>query len=550
VTGSRPARPRASGSVLVVVAPADGRDDPAAGARGHAAGAAPRGDAASYNAAVDLLERNLEPGRGDRPYLRTAKGTMTYAAVSAAADSAGAGLLDLGLVAEDRVVLATRDRPEFVAAFWGSIKAGLVAVPVTPDLSASDFAFILQDSGARAVICDPASAAALMPVARSTTTLFVGDDRPDGMLSWSDHCGEVSALAPAVTSPDQIALWLYTSGTTGQPKASMHRHRSLRDAPRALAQQVVGLGSDDIVLSVSKMFFAYGLGNSVYLPAATGASVVVNEGPAVPARIQGLLAMHRPTVLYGVPAFYRGYLELGDADPPDTVRVAISAGETLRAALFDGLQRRFGLAVLDGLGATEALHHFTSNRPDDFVPGSAGPPLDGYQVRVLDRSGRRTPDGEAGELWVKGPTTFAGYWRRPGLTERAYRGPWMRTGDLVHLREGRVYHEGRLDDLIKLGGIWVAPSEIEAVLCEHPDVADAAVVARDDPRGVSGFTAFVLSDRSDRSLISELLGLCRTRLARFKVPSDVRVVDELPRTPTGKVRRFMLRGQPRDATSG
>jgi benzoate-CoA ligase family protein len=520
------------------------RDDQAAN------GKDAEGEAAPYNAAVDLLERNLEPARSGRTYLRTAKGTFTYADVAAAADSAGAGLLRLGLVAGDRVLLAMRDRLEFVAAFWGSIKAGLVAVPVTPDLSAPEYSFILDDSGANAVICDAASAEALRPSSASAATVFVGADPPNGMLPWSEHGGQTATLEPATTSPESIALWLYTSGTTGTPKAAMHRHRHLRDAPAALSRQVIGLGADDIVLSASKMFFAYGLGNSVYLPAAAGASVVVNEGPAIPARVQALVAGHRPTVLFGVPAFYRGYAELADADPPDSIRMALSAGEALRAALLTRVRERFGLTVLDGLGATEALHHFTSNRPDDVVPGSAGRALDGYEVRVLDRSGRRTPDGRAGELWVKGPTTFAGYWRRADLTERAYRGQWMRTGDLVRLQEGRVYHEGRLDDLVKLGGIWVAPSEIEDVLCEHPDVADAAVVARDDASGVSGITAFVLSDRSDRALITELLALCRTRLARFKVPSELRVVGELPRTPTGKLRRFMLRGQRPQATSG
>jgi acyl-coenzyme A synthetase/AMP-(fatty) acid ligase len=289
------------------------------------------------------------------------------------------------------------------------------------------------------------------------------------------------------------------------------------------------------------MFFAYGLGNSVYLPASVGASVVVSETPAIPAMVNDLLRQGQPTILFGVPAFYRGFAGLAGAELPATVRAAVSAGEALDVELFDRFRDTFGLPLLDGLGSTEALHHVTSNRPDDVVPGSAGRPLDGYEVRVLDRDGQPLPEGDHGELWVRGPTTFAGYWRRPELTERAYQGEWMRTGDRVRILDGRVYHAGRLDDLVKLGGIWVAPTEIEDVLRGHEDVTDAAVVAIDDGSGVPVLRAFVVSERSGRELSRDLLRLCRSRLASFKIPQSFEVVDELPRTPSGKLRRFVLR---------
>jgi benzoate-CoA ligase len=310
---------------------------------------------------------------------------------------------------------------------------------------------------------------------------------------------------------------------------------------------VLALGPDDVVLSVSRMFFAYGLGNSVYLPAAVGATVVVSDTPVMPAMMRDLLAQTSPTLLFGVPAFFRGLVRLEDAVLPPSVRAVVSAGEALDAELFDRFRERFGLPLLDGLGSTEALHHVTSNRPDDVVPGSAGRALDGYEIQALDRDGEPVAEGERGELWVKGPTTFAGYWRRPELTERAYRGPWMRTGDVVRIVDGRVYHEGRLDDLVKLGGIWVAPSEIEDVVRGHPDVKDAAVVAIDDGSGVPVLKAFVVSERDGKELSKELLRLCRSRLATFKIPQSFTAVDELPRTPSGKLRRFVLReeaGQP------
>lgn len=499
--------------------------------------------AALYNVTVDLLEGNLEKGRGSRSYLLTEERTWSYEEVAAAADAAGAGLLDLGLDPGDRVILALQDRVEFVVTFWGAMKAGLVPVPVAHGLSEADIHFMLTDSEARVAVCDFPSSAAVLPAAEraGVECLFVGDRPRTGTRSWSEVCGRASGLVSAPTTAADVALWLYTSGTTGLPKAVMHRHGHLASAPAALASQVISLAPDDVILSVSKMFFAYGLGNSVYLPAAAGASVVVNEGPSIPARVASLLERTQPTVLFGVPAFFAGFARLEDASLPSSVRIVLTAGEALRAQLFDLFSQRFGRPLLDGLGSTEALHHVTCNRPDDVVAGSAGRALAGYEVQVLDREEQPVPEGTSGELWVRGPTTFAGYWRRPELTARAYRGDWMRTGDLARLVEGRVFHEGRLDDLIKLGGVWVSPAEVEDVLRGHADVKDAAVVTVDEEVGVPTLKAFVLSERADRGLATELRRLCRRRLAEFKVPKGFDIVPELPRTPTGKLKRFVLR---------
>ena len=504
----------------------------------------PRNKSPIYNAAVDLLERNLVGGRSAEPYLRASDRTWSYEEIAHAADAAGSGLLGLGLERGDRVILSTRDRAEFVATFWGAIKAGIVPVPVGPMLSASDLHFILTDSEARALVCDASSVVAARSAAEgaSVVCLHAEDERVDGTRAWTDVCGAPATLDAAATTEDDIVLWLYTSGTTGLPKAAMHRHGSLRAAPAALATQVLGMGMGDVVLSVSRMFFAYGLGNSVYLPAAAGASTIVNEGPAIPAVVQDLITASEPTLLFGVPAFFRGLAGLRNARLPASMRAVVSAGEALDVELFERFRSTFGLPLLDGLGATEALHHVTSNRLEDVVPGSAGRPLDGYEVQARDRDGQPVAEGETGELWVRGPTTFAGYWRRPELTERAYQESWMRTGDRVRVVEGRVYHEGRLDDLVKLGGIWVAPTEIEDVLRGHPHVTDAAVVAIDDGSGVPVLKAFVVSEQGGPGLSKELLRLCRGRLANFKVPQSFELVDELPRTPSGKLRRFVLRG--------
>jgi benzoate-CoA ligase family protein len=497
----------------------------------------------AYNAAVDLLERNLVSGRSERPYLRTSQRTWTYAEVASAADAAGAGLLHLGLERGDRVIIATRDRPEFVASFWGAMKAGLVPVPVAPMFSASDLHFILTDSEARALVCDGSSVTAARRAVEGTSVVcLLAEQEPmEETTSWWEVCGPPSALEPAATTEDEIALWLYTSGTTGLPKAAMHRHRHLEAAQRGLAKQVLALEADDVVLSISRMFFAYGLGNSVYLPASVGASVVLSETPGIPAMVNDLIKHNHPTLIFGVPAFFRGFAGLADAELPSSVRAAVSAGEALDVEVFERFRATFGLALLDGLGSTEALHHVTSNRPDDVVPGSAGRALDGYDVTALDRDGQPVSEGDLGELWVRGPTMFAGYWRRPELTERAYQGPWMRTGDRVRIVDGRVFHAGRLDDLVKLGGIWVAPTEIEDILRGHENVTDAAVIAVDEGSGVPVLKAFVVSDRAAPEVTRELRRLCRSRLAGFKVPQSFEIVDELPRTPSGKLRRFVLR---------
>ena len=477
-----------------------------------------------YNAAVDLLERNLVPERSERPYLRTPDRVWSYGEVAAAADAAGAGLLQLGLGRGDRVIVSTRDRPEFVATFWGAIKAGIVPVPVAPMLPASDLHFILTDSEARALVCDASSVGAARSAAEGTPAvcLLAEEDRVAGTTPWSDVCARPTSLESASTIEDDVVLWLYTAGTTGLPKAAMHRHRSLRSAPAALAEQVLGMDPDDIVVSVSRMFFAYGLGNSVYLPAAVGASVVLNQSPAVPAMVQDLLRSSRPTLLFGLPAFFRGYVGRSNAELPRSIRAVVSAGEALDVDVFERFRATFGLPLLDGLGTTEALHHVTSNRPDDVVPGSAGRALDGYEVQARDRDGQPVPEGETGELWLRGPTTFVGYWRRPDLTERICEGPWVRTGDEVRIVDGRVYHEGRLDDLVKLGGIWVAPTEIENVLRGHPAVSDAAIVAIDDGSGVPVLKAFVVSEQSDVELSKELHPALQGPTGQFQSAAVVR----------------------------
>jgi benzoate-CoA ligase family protein len=497
-----------------------------------------------YNATVGILERNLASGRSDRPYLVTDARRFGYAEVAAMADAIAGGLLEHGLERGDRVLVLTRDCPELVCTFWGAMKVGMVPVLLTPALTAADLRFVVDDSRAKALVFDVATERLVSSVdLAGVVPLSVHASALARARRWSDMATP-ARIAPAPTRSDDPAFWLYTSGTTGTPKAVIHPHGNLRAAFDGLARQVIGLGPDDVVLSASRMFFAYGLGNSVYLPAAAGAAVAVDAFPVSPSSIQGAIERFAPTIVFGVSSLWAGYARLAEARLGRSVRQVHSAGEALSADLFGRFRDRFGLPVLDGLGATETMHHVTASHPDDAVPGSAGRPLEGFEIQVRDPDGVAVGDGTSGELWVHGPTVASGYWNRAELGARAFVDGWFRTGDRVQLRDGRLHHEGRFDDLMKVGGIWVAPTEIEDVLRAHEDVIEAAVVLADDGTGTGVVKAFVRSARTDAGLHAELTKACRARLASFKIPRLFETVAELPRTPTGKLRRFELRRRP------
>lgn len=500
-----------------------------------------------YNATVDLLERNAAPERAARPYLRSESQVLTYAEVIAAAQGIAGGLLARGLVPGDRILILCQDSPELVATFWGTIRVGLVPVPLNPAISSSDLAFILEDSGAKAVLFDSTAERIVAAAAPGAALLIATHDSAiAGAQRWQDVRHKGGALPAPATRARDTAFWLYTSGTTGTAKAAVHTHGGLRAAATILDADVMAVAPTDIVLSVSKMFFAFGLGNAVYVPAAAGASSVVSDFPASPAGVQGLIDRHAPTLLFGVASFFAGYCKLEEAKL-GTVRMVLSAGEVLPAALFEAWKARFGAPLLDGFGCTEALYHVLCNRLDDAAPGSAGRLLTGYELEVRDAAGKRLPAGKSGELWLRGPTVFQGYWNRPDLNKRMLVDGWLRTGDVVSVREGRVFHEGRVDDLMKLGGVWVTPAEIEAVLRAHADVEEAAVVIVHNEASIPVLKAFIRSQRADEGLHRELAQACRAKLASFKVPRFFETVAELPRTASGKLKRFELRSSGADA---
>ncbi|HEX9342379.1 MAG TPA: benzoate-CoA ligase family protein [Actinomycetota bacterium] len=515
------------------------------------------------NACEYLLDRRLEAGDGERVALQERGGaTLTYREVAARVARVAGALRALGVRPEERVPLALLDGAEFVASFLGALRIGAVPVPMSTMLTGAELAFQCRDARARVAVASAALGPALAEVAEGSgelADLVLAGDAPvvipatvrthrfDEWLTGPDPW----QAAPAYGSwPDSPAFWLYTSGTTGKPKAAMHRHADLPYTAETYGRQVLGIGPDDRCYSVAKLFFAYGLGNALTFPFSVGASAVLDPGRPTPAGVAETVRSTRPTLFFAVPTFYAALLaaEADGAVPRDTfasVRLGVSAGEPLPAGLCTRLKDRFGLDVLDGLGTTEALHIFLSNRPGEIRPGTTGRVVPGYRVRLVDDDGAAVPPGSggAGHLLVAGDSVATGYWCRTEVTRRTFQGEWLRTGDVYACDDDGVFtYQGRSDDMIKAGGIWVSPAEVEATLIQHPDVLEAAVVARRTPDGIEEPAAFVVCLPGRAVAADELVAFCRERLAAFKRPRQVFFTDELPKTATGKIQRFKLRG--------
>ncbi|WP_245645582.1 benzoate-CoA ligase family protein [Pseudonocardia acaciae] len=511
-----------------------------------------------FNAADYLVHRRVALGDGDRVALRFPGGELTYAEVSERVRAVAAGLSALGVRAEERVMFFAADTPELVAGILGAMHLGAVAVPVSTMLTADDLHALLVDARARVLV----TTAEFADTARvAVETLVKGEAEPDlttvvtigtqgddfavPARTWSSLVGAGADRAVYPSWADSPALWLYTSGTTGSPKAAMHRHGSIRFVCETYGQRVLGIRADDLCFSVAKLFFAYGIGNSLFFPFSVGAATVLEPGRPSPDLVAEVAARHRPTLFFGVPTFYSALLN--SAIPDDTfagVRQGVSAGEPLPATLFTRVRDRFGFEILDGIGSTEALHIFLSNAPGAIRPGSSGTPVPGYRVRILDESDGSVigePD-RPGALYVSGESVATGYWCRSETSRLAFQGEWLRTGDTyVRNADGTYSYLGRSDDMIKAGGIWVSPSEVEARLLEHPDVVEVAVVGLRDADGLDKPVAAVVVRSGTSVREDELVEFCRAGLAAFKRPRRVVVVDALPKTATGKLQRYRVR---------
>jgi benzoate-CoA ligase len=490
-----------------------------------------------FNAAEDLIAPNLAAWP-DKVAIVDARGSCSYAGLADRIDRMAGAWASLGIERGDRVLLCLLDTRDFPTVFLGAIKAGVIPVPLNTLMTADDFAWALKNSGAKAVIVTGELADKWTVV---EGVKFISSEGGQGQ-DLEDLLGDATPRAqPADTSRDETAFWLYTSGSTGRPKGAMHRHGSLRLTANLYGIGTAGYREDDVILSVAKQFFAYGLGNALTFPLAAGATVILHRDRATPQIITDLIAKHGVTILGGVPTFYAGWLA-SDLPKLPSLRLGLSAGEALPAHLGDAFRAKFGADIIDGLGSTEMLHIFVSQRPDCVRYGCTGKPVEGYQVRIIGDSGEEAAPGEVGELVVCGPTSAHEYWQNPEKSAATFQGEWTITGDQYSRdAEGWFTYAGRGDDMLKVGGIYVSPIEVEEALSSHADVLEAAVVGAPDGNELIKPHAYVVLRDGAAGDEAALKAHVKALLAPYKYPRWITFLPELPKTATGKIQRFQLR---------
>jgi len=503
-----------------------------------------------YNAAYDLLERNLRAGRSAKTAYIDDRGSLSYGELADRVKRFAHGLLQLGLHPEQRVLLCLHDTVDFPVAFLGSIWAGIVPVAVNTSLKNADYGHLLIDSRARALIVShsllPQFAPFLHETGRQLHVIVSEGFEPSAhaferLVSEGDP-----TIEPAATCCDDSCFWLYSSGSTGAPKGTIHLHSSLIQTAELYARPILGIEESDVIFSAAKLFFAYGLGNALTFPLAVGATtVLMRERPTADA-VFARLTKHQPTLFCGVPTLYASMLASKLPDAAELkLRGCVSAGEALPRDLGERWHRHFGVPILDGIGSTEMLHIFLSNRFQDVCYGTTGSVVPGYEVRLVDEAGEDVRPGEIGELLVSGPTCAGGYWNNRARSLQTFQGRWTRSGDKYYLdTNGHYVHAGRADDMLKVSGLYVSPVEVESALLSHPGVLEAAVIGSQDRDGlIKPLACVVLKNRSEActALAEQLKQHVKDLLAPHKYPRRVEFLDELPKTATGKIQRFKLR---------
>jgi len=510
-----------------------------------------------FNVATTMIDRHLDEGKGSYPAIINADadpGTesaepVTYRMLAEQVNRCGNLLRSLTSEPGSRVLMVVKDCPEFFYIFWGAIKAGLIPVPLNTLLRADDYRFMIEDSECAGLVYSPEYQSEVVPALSASdhqTGFILCTEGPSGMTGllgdYSPH------LDPAPTTADTECFWLYSSGSTGRPKGTVHRHLDIVATCVHYAEDALGMVQDDVCFSAAKLFFAYGLGNAMTFPLWVGGTTVLSSQRPSPGMTFQIIEDHKPTIYFGVPTLYAAQLQTLEEAARDfsSVRCCVSAGEALPADIFRRWKEKTNTLILDGIGSTEALHIFISNTLADHRPGTSGKPVPGYRVKILNDEGEPVPPGEAGRLMVQGDSTSSRYWNNPQKTAETMVDGWVNTGDTYFEdADGYFVYCGRSDDMLKVGGIWCSPVEIENRLIEHPKVLEAAVVGRPDTNELIKPEAFVvLNQAGDAStaLADDLLRHCQERLARYKYPRWVNFVDELPKTATGKIQRFRLRG--------
>lgn len=500
-----------------------------------------------FNAADYFVDRNIREGRADKVAILCEDRKLTYGEVQKGVNRVGNGLKSLGVRMEERVALLLLDTEVYPQAFFGAIKIGAVPICLNTLMRPKDYAYFLNDSRARVLLVDHSLLNIIDGIKPQLSFLeyvvVVGGDAGSANIPFDAWVtAQSDDLEPAPTTPDDACFWLYSSGSTGLPKGTVHLQHDIVYATETYGKQVLKVKESDVCFSAAKLFFAYGLGNGLYFPFSVGATTVYHPGRPTPDAMYATIARHRPTIFFGVPTLFGSMLtEEGDLG---RVRVCVSAGEALPAEILKRWKARFEVGIMDGIGSTEISHIFISNRVNDMRPGSTGKLVPGYEARIVDGDFNNVPDGEIGTLLIKGDSTAAFYWNKHEKSKNTMLGDWINTDDkFFRDKDGYYFYVGRSNDMLKVGGIWVSPIEVEACIMEHPKVLECAVVGAPDEENLIKPKAFVVllnGSPPTEELSAEIKAYVKKALAHYKYPRWVEFVEELPKTATGKIKRFML----------
>jgi benzoate-CoA ligase family protein len=506
-----------------------------------------------YNFAADVLERNLAAGRANKVAYIDARGTHTYGHLADRVARFAAALRGLGIHREERVLMALTDTIDWPTAFLGCLKAGIIAVPVNTLLTEDDYRFMLADSRAKCLVVSEALFTKFEKLIGESPDLehvIVSGDNPHGYRLFEDLIGaDEPEPYTAPTTCDDMAFWLYTSGSTGKPKGAVHVHGSLKLTADLYGTPVAGMKESDLVYSVAKLFFAYGLGNAMTFPLSVGATVVLNADRPTPDSVAALLRKHPITMFFAVPTFYAAFLASPNAPQRSEIKIRrfISAGEALPEEIARTWEQRYGVEISDGLGTTEMLHIYLTNRPGATKYGTTGKAVPGYEIKLIGEDGHEVSPGQMGELYARGPTSAIMYWNNREKSRSTFQGEWTRSGDkYIEDEDGYYVCCGRQDDILKVSGMYVSPFEVEAALSSHPDVLEAAVVGWFDEQRLIKPKAFVvlkLPEKASDELVSALQEHVKQKLAPYKYPRWIEFRVDLPKTATGKIQRFKLRAE-------